>query len=108
MMPAACEACKAISYFIEALETKSATGQVQVFPLNFSRQLSLYQPEDGVQNQCPPTEAEAVKTTHQTEMDKSSVHDVVLVGWSTRIPISAAVVAGLLQWEGALQEHQPW
>jgi len=63
MVPAACEACKAIWYFIEALEIISVKGQVQVFPLNFSRQLSLYQPEDRVQNQGPPTDTEAVKTT---------------------------------------------
>lgn len=62
MVPAACEACKVLWYFIEALEIISVKGQRQMFPLTFSRQLSLYQPDDRVHDQCPQTDTAAVKT----------------------------------------------
>lgn len=62
MVPAACEACKAIWYVVEALEITSVKGALLMFPLNFSRQLSLYQTDVRVHNQCPPTDTEADKT----------------------------------------------
>lgn len=40
MIPAACEACKSIWYFIEALEVLSIKRQKLMFPLNISRQHS--------------------------------------------------------------------
>jgi len=43
------------------------------------------------------------KCLNDARMDKSSIHSVVLVGGSSRIP----GVQQLLQEEGALQEHQP-
>ncbi|ONK63237.1 uncharacterized protein A4U43_C07F12800 [Asparagus officinalis] len=62
MVPAACEACKVIWYFIEATEIISVKGKTQVFPLKFSRQPSVHQPDDRENNQGPPTDTEAVKT----------------------------------------------
>ncbi|KAJ8476723.1 hypothetical protein OPV22_020450 [Ensete ventricosum] len=51
------------------------------------------------------------KCLRDAKMDKSSVHDVVLVGGSRgrldEDSQSAAAVARILQREGALQEHQP-
>jgi L1 cell adhesion molecule like protein len=46
------------------------------------------------------------KCLRDAKMDKSTIHDVVLVGGSTRIPKSSAAAAGFLQWKRTLQEHQ--
>ena len=45
MVPAACETCKAIWYLINALEIISVQGQVFIFPLVYSRQHPLSQPD---------------------------------------------------------------
>ena len=43
-----------------------------------------------------------------SKMGKSSIHDVVLVGGSCRIPkVQLANAAGFLRGEGYVQEHQP-
>ncbi|KAJ6702350.1 HEAT SHOCK PROTEIN 70KDA [Salix koriyanagi] len=42
------------------------------------------------------------KCLRDSKIDKSQVHEVVLVGGSTRIPKSAATIAGFLQWQGTL------
>ncbi|KAJ6828856.1 serine/threonine-protein kinase TIO [Iris pallida] len=62
MVPAACEACKSIWYFIEALEIISIKGQKYIFPLNFSRHLSLSQPDSRIRDQGPILGTEAVET----------------------------------------------
>ena len=47
------------------------------------------------------------KALRDAKLDKSAIHDIVLVGGSTRIPKNPEAAAGLLQWEGAEQIDQP-
>jgi L1 cell adhesion molecule like protein len=47
------------------------------------------------------------KVLRDSKIDKSNVHEIVLVGGSTRIPRIVKLCVRLLQRQGAQQEHQP-
>lgn len=56
---------------------------------------------------CKVLETKSKGQKQETLKDKSRIHDVVAGSFTYQNPQHVTVVAELLQWEGALQEHLP-